>query len=263
MRPRQADKILAASLSGTQRNGSTRVDSLHQSRDRATPFHWSRHERTWSSQHCALLDECKACNLEECKASCLADERCTAFNFHMSVRHGCEARHCAQGEQPTAHRRDWSGFSSFSASESPPLPPPLGIAQLVLLTATASLVLGAVFVAFLAQRRLSVHSRLPSPRYPGQNEPRGESFFARIRLPSMRGIELEPLSQASTTTPINTARRGQSPVLCCEDEERWSPVLTDPCACTSRDFLCGTATATRGSSPPHGSPRRPALSLGI
>ena len=71
--------------------------------------------------------------------------------------------------------------------------------------------------------------------------PSAESLLSRMRSASLRGVELQDMfTLTAASTPLVNPRRDSSPMLYNEDEDQ---VLTDPCACTSRDFLCGNSSA--------------------
>lgn len=218
--------------------------SLHVENDRRTPSIWHRHELIWTAEHCALLAIASESSLEECKAACLSDEQCTAFNFFWARRHGCERRHCAQGERPTERKHGWIGFSSFSARDAK-LTPPEELTNLpTALTAVLLLVVAAVSVVVAIQRAFPdlvfrLFPRLTSRPLPRDDESASASHArSHWRLTSpweQRGTRV----QAATALELELATMSTPAALALEEDEPWTPVLTDPLACNSQHFSCG------------------------
>jgi hypothetical protein len=199
--------------------------STHEAIDRRTPFPWHRHELIWSDAHCPLLRALRDSRLDECKATCLADERCTAFNFDGMHHRGCEMRQCAQGESPQQRSVDgWLGYSSFSVQEKALTMPPPAVVQLPAILTVAALltVLVGVLVWLLKPKLVEAWARCARAPYGSRVEARG-------------------LREAHHSLSRESLTLDAASLECDEDgdTQTWSPVLTDPVACSSKDYLCG------------------------
>jgi hypothetical protein len=86
-------------------------------------------------------------------ATCLSEERCTAFNYAPAKeRRGCERRHCAHGEQPTLLRHGWVGYSKYSSRDAK-LKHPEDITMLPSILTAALLLLVAITSVLVALQR--------------------------------------------------------------------------------------------------------------
>lgn len=200
-----------------RRNGSSEA---HASADRATPFAWRQHAKVWTSAHCALVDELLEGSLEECKARCLADDRCTSFNFAEERGLGCEMRQCAQGERPSLALPGWVGYASYDNENAPRAVPPE-------LMQVPSLVLRGVLDVLLALLLLLVAHR------------------KRVARRAAAADEGSPILKPLATRSGSGSHLGSGGALLDDGGDDDDPPLLDPVRCISSgqgSFLASTGT---------------------
>lgn len=221
--------------------------SLHAENDRRTPSIWHRHELTWTADHCAMLQILRDGTLAECQSTCLADERCTALNFHSTRPRSCETRNCANGEQPTMRRRGWVGFSSFGTKDGL-----LASTGKELTDFPAALTIVLLLIVALLLIAVAVHRAFPSAL------PALRPLFV-AKDAGLRKLMSDDESPCSRPHPWSSTRGLQhcvretellavmaTPQAGGDDaDEPWSPVLTDPLSCSSQHFVSGPVTPQR------------------
>ncbi len=206
----------ATNSSGGSHSSSSKAPSHgpqgkhHSSMDSATPFHWHLHSLVWGDSRCEKVGLDVLGSLSKCKSTCLADERCSSFNFNRASGLGCEYRHCADGELPSESREGWEGYSTFRISRKPePRGPPPSVQQLPRLL--SRIAIGAALLALLAFALHRVwHMRGKRAIQPAARQAAGGGRPAPIALSA------EPASP--------TAHEAADAL----EAEQWSPVLTDP-----------------------------------
>ena len=229
--------------------GNDTILSYHALNDRRTPSLWTRHEFIWTDAHCDLLAGTASSSLEDCMATCLSEERCTAFNYAPAKeRRGCERRHCAHGEQPTLLRHGWVGYSKYSSRDAK-LKHPEDITMLPSILTAALLLLVAITSVLVALQRacpdrvddllarLTKRPRSDSPP-PMHHSSRGHgqlwtsaSWIERLMTPWELHARRNPVELQMLAAATSAHRKMEL-----DEDESWNPVHTDPLTCNSQHF---------------------------
>ena len=206
----------------------------------SSPFPWRQYEETWTKAHCRLLSDRPHDTLESCKARCLSDSSCTAFNFHVAAGSGCELRGCADGERPTHRLSGWQGYASYDRLSAHAMHPTVHLPG----TSTKLLLLLLAILALtLAVNRRAVQRLLTASMAGVSTAGRGDGWSPRFSRVLGRLRHMEPLSPAQCGSFE-------------EEDSEWtpaSPVHTDPVHLTSDPagaFLCSDAAGCCAQTAP-------------
>ena len=159
-------------------------------------------------------------------ARCLADDRCTSFNFAEERGLGCEMRQCAQGERPSLALPGWVGYASYDNDNAPRAVPPELMQVPSLVLRGVLLLLLAFLVAVVSHRRRALRAAAADEQSP---------------------ILLATLPATSSRSLLNAVDDGL------DDDHYDEPALLDPVRCVSSgqggSFIEARRESLTGHSP--------------